>query len=154
MKELKHYAVKNLPNERIPDAIFYVKPDGAQSVRTYITDRNGEPIPLTISTDTIPQKPLRVDDSLEYDALANELRSNVGQVTQNFKWTAGAQEFTLVDKPSHIVYIFAISATETKIITNFITQWNVDVENKKITILEPFTEPTTISINYQFIITE
>lgn len=45
-KEVKQYKVTELPSKPIPDAVLYVKKEGEDYVRTYITDIYGEPYQL------------------------------------------------------------------------------------------------------------
>lgn len=50
MEEVKHYKVKTLPYQTKPNSIYYVKNTSEDSVKTYITDLNGVPIPLIDQT--------------------------------------------------------------------------------------------------------
>lgn len=90
------------------------------------------------------------DASLFFNPLTKELRSNVGQTTQTFEWQSGTQEFELTDEPAIINYI----AVNGQLLANPLTQWSVDVPNKKITILDTLEPDDIININYQFIITK
>lgn len=90
------------------------------------------------------------DSSLYFDILTRILRSNVGQVSNVFNYMSGPKEFILVDKPVNIVYI----SVNGNLLNSPVTDWNVDINNKKITILIDLEENSKININYQYIITE
>ncbi len=96
----------------------------------------------------IPVEDILTDESLFYNPLTKQLRANVSQTTQTFTWQAGSQVFTLTDIPSNIILI-AVNGT---MLYNQITQWSMDVQSKKITVLTPLNTNDTITINYQFVI--
>lgn len=95
-----------------------------------------------------PNISISTDDSLFFEASTREMRSNIGQSTQTFTWNGGAQEFTLVDEPTSIVYV----SVNGQIILEM-AQWTIDVPNKQITITDPLDNGDVVVINYKFIIT-
>jgi hypothetical protein len=43
---LLFFRVKELPGVTVPDAIYYVKADGANGARQYVTDNDGNAFPM------------------------------------------------------------------------------------------------------------
>ena len=87
------------------------------------------------------------DASLYLDPTTNELRANTGLSTENFEYTSGLQEFTLVDEPTFVISLMLNLVA----INNPLTDYSID--GKKLTILKPLEATDKINITYQFIIT-
>ena len=93
---------------------------------------------------------ITTDLSLYFDEQTKELRGNLSSFTQKFTWQSGAQEFILNEIPVDIVYINVMG----QILYDELEQWQVDTEQKKITILDELQEDDIISIRYTYIITQ
>lgn len=93
---------------------------------------------------------IKTDLSLYFDTETRELRGNLSSFTQRFTWQSGAQEFILNEIPVDIVYINVMG----QILYDELEQWQVDTEQKKITILDELQEDDIISIRFTYIITE
>lgn len=92
---------------------------------------------------------LNTDESLVFNQQTGRLEGNVGNVTQRFNYAQGNQQvFTLIDTPTNIVYI-AVNGT---ILADEFTQWSIDVENRRVTILDTLSAGDIININYHFYI--
>lgn len=117
--------------------------DGEWKVDVYL---NGVQVQELI--DEIPTPIIFTTDlSLYIDPITKELRANTGLSTENFEYTSGLQEFTLVDEPSFVISLMLNLVA----INNPFTDYSID--GKKLTILKPLEPTDKINITYQFIIT-
>lgn len=88
------------------------------------------------------------DLSLYLDPVTKVLRSNLSHLKESFVYEEGVQEFPLMYEPSNI---FTVERNGVGM-PDELVQWNIDVEAKKLTVLEPLKTGNTITIIYYYII--
>lgn len=92
---------------------------------------------------------IKTDISLFFNNETKELRSNIGEAEQRFIYSAGSEQtFELTDKPS-ITPVVTVQGVG----LDWLTQFSIDVQSKKITILDELEEGDLVNIQYKFIIT-
>lgn len=92
---------------------------------------------------------IKTDISLFFNNETKELRSNIGEAEQRFIYSAGSeQEFLLTDAPC-ITPRVSVQGVG----LDWLTQFSIDVQSKKITILDELEEGDLVNIQYKFIIT-
>lgn len=92
---------------------------------------------------------IKTDISLFFNNETKELRSNIGEAEQRFIYSNGSEQtFELTDKPS-ITPVVTVQGVG----LDWLTQFSIDVQSKKITILDELEEGDLINIQYKFIIT-
>jgi len=90
--EVKHYKVLELPKHPRPNTVYYVKGSSDTDVQTYITDLNGNPIPLNDDIGNIDG-----DKNFEYIQLS---ASNTWEIVHNLNKYVSV---TIVDSGKNVV---------------------------------------------------
>lgn len=126
MEEVKHYKLKQLPTKAIPNAIFYIKADGESEVKTYITDVNGVPYPLseeglvsisntdgTITVTGVDNVEINLSTSIKNKInSALQAGDNISSLVNN------AGYITLADVPSQVVNLGTTKTDDSVTVTN------------------------------------
>ncbi len=92
---------------------------------------------------------IETDISLFFNDETKELRSNIGEAEQRFIYSDGSEQDFLLTYAPCITPRVSVQG----VLLDWLTQFSIDVQSKKITILDELEEGDLVNIQYKFIIT-